>query len=110
LANDGNPATIWQPALGDATPWWRIDLEKTLRISEVDLTLPPGVPSNYSVEISEDGEHGWKQIAAESSGKVTGGVFKTSVTNAPPTRFVRILFPSSNAGITEFKVLAQPAN
>jgi hypothetical protein len=110
LANDGNPATIWQPALGDATPWWRIDLEKTLRISEVDLTLPPGVPSNYSVEISEDGVNGWKQIAAESSGKVTGGVFKTSVTNAPPTRFVRILFPSSNAGITEFKVLAQPAN
>lgn len=110
LANDGNPSTSWQPASGDVTPWWRIDLEKTLRISEAALTLPPGVPANYSIEISEDGESGWKEIARESSGKKEGGVFKTPVSNASPTRFLRISFPSSAAGISEFKVLAQPSN
>jgi beta-galactosidase len=63
LANDGNPATFWQAADGDTNAWLRVDLERNATIRRTKLTfLTPG-NWRYKIEVSDDGDTGWKLLA-----------------------------------------------
>ena len=72
LANDGNPATFWQAEAADAAPWLRIDLERFVAVSGTKLTFPTDGNWRYKVEISDDGDSGWKLIADQTQAAAAG--------------------------------------
>ncbi len=66
LANDGDTATFWQADAADANVWLRIDLERFVAVSRTKLTFPTEGNWRYKVEISDDGDSGWKLIADQT--------------------------------------------
>ena len=91
LANDGNPATFWQAADGDTNAWLTVDLEKIITVSKMKLTFPSEGNWRYKLEISDDGETGWKLVADQTQ---TTNVAKehsdAAQANSPRGRFVRV--------------------
>jgi hypothetical protein len=109
LANDGNQATFWQAAVGDTNAWWRVDLERIVTVSQTELTFPAAGNWRYKVEISDDGETGWKTISDPAQN--TSGA-KTQFCPAAPRsrgRFLRVTFAGTPdaqpAALAEFEVL-----
>ena len=66
LANDGNPATFWQATEGDSNPWLRVDLERIVTVSKTKLIFPTVGNWRYKIELSDDGENGWKLLADQT--------------------------------------------
>ena len=64
-ANDGNAITAWQAAPGDKAPWLRIDLERVVTVGAVRLTFPSAGRWRCRIELSLDGEHDWRTLAAD---------------------------------------------
>ncbi|HEX9046835.1 MAG TPA: glycoside hydrolase family 2 TIM barrel-domain containing protein [Verrucomicrobiae bacterium] len=91
LANDGNPNTYWQAAEGDTNAWLRVDLERIVTVSKTKLTFPAPGNWRYCVELSDDGEHGWKLLADQSRNGSVDAV-RTDVVSGSPVRgrFLRV--------------------
>jgi hypothetical protein len=92
LANDGDPATFWQAADGDTNAWWRVDLERVVTISQTKITFPTEGNWRYTIEISDDGESGWKIISDQTQ---NAGGAKIQTQPAMPGahgRFLRVAF------------------
>lgn len=92
LANDGNPASFWQAANGDDSPWVSIDLERIVKASSVKLAFPIEGVWRYRVEISDDGIGGWKLISDQTQ---NASITKTQTLPAAEGahgRFVRVSF------------------
>ncbi len=97
LANDGNPATFWQAAAGDPNAWLRVDLERIVAVQKTKLTFPTAGNWRYRIEISDDGENGWKLFANQTQttddsmvrsdalpdGSIRGRFLRVSVTGTP---------------------------
>ncbi|MBI1387046.1 MAG: prolyl oligopeptidase family serine peptidase [bacterium] len=66
LANDGNPFSVWSPAVEDATPWWQVDLGESYELSGADVIwdLDPA-PVKYILKGSLYGES-WDVLADRS--------------------------------------------
>jgi hypothetical protein len=96
LANDGNPATFWQAAVGDTNAWLRVDLERIVAINQIKLTFPTEGHWRYKIEISDDGENNWKMISDQTQ---TAGAIKERTDTAPNHasrgRFVRVAFAAT---------------
>ena len=90
LANDGNPATFWQAAAGDTNAWFELDLERIVTVSDVKLSFPSDSNWRYRVEISDDGNSGWKLVSDQTQ-TANGAKSQTlSAVNGARGRFVRV--------------------
>jgi hypothetical protein len=109
LANDGDSATFWQADAADRNAWWRIDLEKTVTVDAVTLTFPAMGAWRYRVEISDDGESGWKLVADETGNRCATRVRTSKLAKGPSGRFLRVSFgelpPGKVAALAEVEVL-----
>jgi beta-galactosidase len=98
LANDGHPATFWQAAASDTNAWLRVDLERIVTVQKTKLTFPSEGDWRYRIEISDDGESGWKIISDQTQS--VGGV-KTQIqpaVNGAHGRFLRVTFVGTPDG------------
>ena len=96
LANDGNTTTWWQAVAGETQSWWRVDLERMVTMQKVWLAFPAAGNWRFRVEISDDGDTGWKLFADETqtastekartiagSGNLSGRFLRVSFTGVP---------------------------
>jgi len=109
LANDGDSTTFWQADTGDTNAWLRVDLEKTVTVNQMKLTFPTEGIWRYRIEISEDGESGWRLLADQTQSTVTSAERTNQVKGSPAHgRFVRISFvgpsPGKSPGLAELEV------
>ena len=90
LANDGNPATFWQADAGDVNPWFRVDLERVVTVSKINLRFPSAGNWRYRIEISENGDS-WK-LLTDQTNSTNSSAERTDVFPAASAagRFVRI--------------------
>ena len=67
LANDGNAATYWQAAPGDAQPWLLVDPERILGYRRLQIIFPSAGAYGFVAEVKgEDGA--WHRIAEAPAG------------------------------------------
>ncbi|OIQ91753.1 beta-galactosidase BoGH2A precursor [mine drainage metagenome] len=99
LANDGNPASCWEPEPGDRTPWLSIDLERIVTVKAVHLIFPTVGSWHYRIETSPDGEGHWQVIDNQTHAR-PGGTARLDAVHGTPaqTRFVRIILLGWPAG------------
>jgi hypothetical protein len=90
LANDGNPATFWQAAAGDTNAWWRVDLERIVTVQKTKLTFPTEGNWCYKIEISDDGENGWKIISDQTQSANSAKIQTQPAVNGAHGRFLRV--------------------
>ncbi len=90
LANDGNPATFWRAAAGDTNAWWCVDLERIATISQTRLTFPTDGNWCYKVEISDDGENGWKLISDQTHNASSAKIQTQPAIKGVRGRFLRV--------------------
>jgi hypothetical protein len=98
FANDANPATFWQANAGDTNAWLRVDLERIVTVQKTKLTFPTEGDWRYKIEISDDGENGWKIISDQTQ---SAGSAKTQVqpaVNGAQGRFLRVTFVGTPDG------------
>jgi len=106
MANDGNAATFWQAARGDAQPWLLINPERIIEYRRLQITFPTAGAYGFRAEVKgEDGA--WHVIADQPAGAgegrereiatqhLTGGALRIRVT-APP---------DMPAGIAELRIV-----
>jgi hypothetical protein len=92
FANDGNPGTFWQAADGDTNAWWRVDLERTVTISQTKLTFPTEGNWRYKIEISDDGENGWKTVSDQTQNAGSAAIQSQPAASGAHGRFLRVTF------------------
>jgi hypothetical protein len=92
LANDGNAATAWQAAAGDANPWIAIDLERNATLSSVKLAFPSDGIWRLRVEVSDDGNGNWKLVSDQSQAATSGQSQTLTAAAGARGRIVRVTF------------------
>ncbi|HUZ07683.1 MAG TPA: glycoside hydrolase family 2 TIM barrel-domain containing protein [Candidatus Paceibacterota bacterium] len=98
LANDGNPATFWQAAVGDTNAWFQVDLERIMTVSQTKLTFPNEGNWRYKIEISDDGGANWKLVTDQTqTDSISQERTDKAPNNAPHGRFVRVTFAGTPA-------------
>ena len=113
FANDGNPATCWQATPGDTNAWWRVDMERLVTVSQTRLTFPAEGNWRYKIEISDDGNSGWKPVADQTADVNADRLRVDNVTTGVAGRFLRVTFTGLPAGqsaaLAEVEVLGRLA-
>ena len=97
LANDGNPATFWQAAAGDTNAWLRVDLERIVTVQKTKLTFPAEGDWRYKIEISDDGENGWKIISDQTQNADSAKTQVQPAVNGVHGRFLRVTITGTPA-------------
>jgi hypothetical protein len=92
FANDGNAATFWQAETTDTNAWLRLDLERIITVSTVKLSFPFDGNWRYRVEISDDGNSGWKVVSDQTQNVSSAKAITLSAVNAARGRFLRVVF------------------
>ena len=95
LAADGDTATFWRPADGDARPYVTLDAERTLSLQVVKAVFAEEAPVHFVVEASAD-EVGWKKVADVSSWEKDS--WELYLESPVKARFVRFSFPQTGSG------------
>lgn len=103
-ANDNNKNTVWKPAKGDNNKWWKVELEASYCISQMQLEFPEEDMYNYYIEVSTDNVN-WKKIL-ENKGKER--TYTHNDDFGCNIAFIRITFKSENAAIAELRVGGVP--
>jgi hypothetical protein len=98
LANDGNAATFWQSAADDTNAWLRVDLERIVTVSKTKLTFPTNGNWRYKIEISADGDNGWKLLADQTQAASAEKVRSDAAQNSPRGRFLRVSILGAPSG------------
>jgi hypothetical protein len=68
LVNDGNPATYWAPAAGDAAMAVTIDLERVVEIHRLTLTFPQAAGYGFIAEV-QDAHGQWQKLVEQVAGQ-----------------------------------------
>lgn len=98
FANDGDPATFWQAADGDADAWLCVDLERIVNVSSVKLRFPMAGHWRYRIEISDDGKTNWRLVADQTQTNGTGDLRTDTAQDASARgRFLRVAITASPA-------------
>lgn len=109
FANDGNATTFWQAGENDKNAWLTIDLERFVNAGSVKLTFPSDGNWRYRVDISDDGDSGWRLISDQTQTASTAKIQTVTATNNPRGRFVRVSFTGTPdakpAALAEVEVL-----
>ena len=98
VANDGDAATSWRAAAGDAAPWWQVDLETVCRISSVALTFPTASAYRFRIEVSADG-HAWREAA-----HATAASGRLRLPEGTSGRYLRVAFAGPTASLSELEI------
>ena len=97
-AGDGDPATSWQPAVGDANPSLTLDVERFITISRFRVTFAQAAAHRFQIEMSDD-QNEWRPLADYSNNVKP----LATVDVAPPPnaagRFIRLRFQSTAGGV-----------
>ena len=108
LAADGNPNTFWEAANANPNNWWQVDLERIVKISQINLTFPEALNYGYKIEFL-DVNNQWKQIVDTSNSVATNKNRVEELDEKVAARFVRITFTKVPVGkkarLSEFEVL-----
>jgi hypothetical protein len=111
FANDGDPATFWQPSGKERHTWWQVDFESRCSIRTVSLTFAEPGHYRYQVQISDD-HGGWKTVIDRSAGAGTGITRIETLPDTVQARLLRIEFLLSPGQaplrLAEVKVLGAP--
>ena len=109
LANDGNAATFWRAEATDTNAWLCIDLERIVTVSTVKLSFPFDGNWRYRVEISDDGNSGWKVVSDQTHNASSVKTQTLSGVNSARGRFLRVAFVGTRdaklAALAEVAVL-----
>jgi hypothetical protein len=98
-ANDGNAATFWQADATDNNAWLRVDLESMVSINKTKLMFPTDGNWQYRIEISDNGDTGWKLIANQTQTTATARERTDSAQGGGVQgRFLRVTITGSPAG------------
>lgn len=105
LANDGNPATYWAPAAGDAVMSITIDMERFVEVHRLTLTFPQPGAYGFVAEV-QDPQGNWQKLVEQIEGQETSQT-RTIETEAREGRNVRVKLrvPSGYpAGLSEIQI------
>lgn len=103
---DGKTGTWWQANPDDRQPYWMLDTEKKLALSEITITFPKKSLYRYKIEVSDD-QQTWK-LWADLGGNEQQKVSKKITAKDLTGRFVRISFPNAaEALLAEVNVLGK---
>jgi hypothetical protein len=109
MANDGNPATFWQASGDGRNAWLRVDLERIVEVSKTRLTFPWVGNWRYRVEISDDGNSGWRVVSDQTQNTGTEKVRTDTAQSGARGRFLRVTFTGvplgKPAALSEVEVL-----
>jgi hypothetical protein len=98
FANDGDAATFWEADAGDANAWLCIDLERIVTLDNVKLTFPAGGDWRFRVEISDDGNGGWRLVADQTQGPAGAAMRSLPAASGARGRFLRVIFSGTPDG------------
>jgi hypothetical protein len=103
FGNDGNASTSWQAQDNDSSPWWQVDLERAVTMTETKITFPSEANYRYKIEVSSDGLV-WTPVADQtqttSTDKIRTDVFAKEISG----HLVRVTFAGKPAAIAELEV------
>lgn len=106
--NDGSAATYWAPLDSDGEPWVVVDLERLVKVHQVQLTFPTAGPYRFVVEASKD-RTTWAVIADRGgqAGTSTSRMRHLDVTEVVALQVRVRLLPADGlpSGVTELSVL-----
>jgi len=98
-ANDGNAETFWQAEATDKNAWLRVDLERIVAVNKTKLTFPTAGNWQYKIEVSDNGDSGWKLVSDQTKTTATAKERTDSARGGAVTgRFVRITIDGAPAG------------
>jgi beta-galactosidase len=99
MANDGSAATFWQADATDKNAWLLVDLERVVTVNRTKLTFPTEGNWQYKIEISDNGDTGWKLIADQTQTTATAKDRTDSAQGgAIQGRFLRVTVTGLPAG------------
>ncbi len=100
LAADGDTSSYWQPAQSDHSVWWKLDMEKRVKVERIEIHFGATGSFRYMVEVGVDG--GWTTVAGG-----TGRDMVRSITvPGLPGKEIRVRFPdATSARLAEVKVV-----
>lgn len=102
LAADGDTSTYWQPLPGNNPVWWKLDMEKRVKVERIIIDFGIAGPFRYLVEVGLDGQ--WRRVD-EGSGREA---VRTIEVPGLAGKEVRISFPEApGARLSEVKVLGR---
>ena len=102
MANDGDPATWWAPAMADAHPWLVIDPERVLTYQRLVVRFAPAGHCDVSAE-AQGVDGAWQAlgIAAGTSDQVA---FVTAAATARRLRLNLTVPPGGSGGLAEISI------
>jgi hypothetical protein len=101
--NDGNATTFWQPRDNDPTPWWQVDLERAVTMTQAQITFPTAGHYHYIIETSTDGQN-WTLVADHTQTTATD-MIRTDVFDHPISgHLLRLTFIDPPAAVAELEV------
>jgi beta-galactosidase len=112
LGNDGNPATFWQAQDAAPDPWWQVDLERVIAVSQTRIGFPSQGNYRYRIELSTDQVH-WTPGVDQTRTLSVDKSRTDAVVPAVTGRFVRVTFAGLPAGklaaLTEIEIVGRAA-
>jgi plastocyanin len=103
LGNDGNVSTFWQPQADDANPWWQVDLERAVTMTQAKITFPAPGNYRYKIETSSDGLR-WTPVADETQTTSTDKIRTDIFAGATSGHLLRVTFTGKPAAIAEVEI------
>jgi hypothetical protein len=103
LGNDANASTFWQPQDDDANPWWQVDLERAVTMTQAKIAFPAPGNYRYKIEVSSDGL-GWTPVSDQTqttrTDKIRTDVFAKEISG----HLLRVTFIGNPAAVAEVEV------
>jgi beta-galactosidase len=103
LGNEGNAATSWQPPDNDINPWWQVDLERAVTMTQAKITFPAPGNYRYKIETSSDGQH-WTLVADQTQTTSTDQTRTDVFAEATSGHLLRVTFAGKPAAIAELEI------
>jgi hypothetical protein len=110
FVNDGNAASFWAPAAGDADAWVSVDPERILRVTRLTVTLPAAGRYAFQAELQAV-EGGWTMLLDEPLREVPQASIELP-TQALTGRKLRLRVRSATgepAGVAELRIVGRPS-
>jgi hypothetical protein len=106
LANDGDTATYWAPAIGDSTMGLTVDLERVIEVHRLALTFPEAAAYGFVAEV-QDRQGAWQKLVEQIDGQDAGRTrsIETEVLKGRKVRIKLRVPPGAVAGLSELQII-----
>ncbi len=109
LANDGELKTFWQSGeKANEKAWWQVDMENIYSLSEIKITFKEEQVVKYEIQVSEDGNK-WTTVCDQTANTSSSKNRKDIPTANNKGRFLRVIFNSNQANITDIQAFGKRA-